>query len=34
MQPGPVGNCRVGGVCWARQVVVKVYGVATTRPQG
>ena len=34
MQPELVGNCRVGEMCWARQVVVKVYGVATTRPQG
>jgi hypothetical protein len=31
---GLVGNCRVGQMCWARQVVVKVYGVATTMPQG
>ena len=29
-----VGNCRDGLVCRARQVVVKVCGVATTRPQG
>jgi hypothetical protein len=34
MQLRAVGNCRVGGMCWARQVVVKVYGVATTKPQG
>ena len=34
MQPGLVGNCRVGQMCWARQVVVKVYGVATKMPQG
>ena len=33
-RPGPVGNCRVGQMCWARQVVVKVYGVVTTMPQG
>jgi hypothetical protein len=33
-RPGLVGNCRVGQMCWARQVVVKVYGVATTMPQG
>ena len=29
-----VGNCQDGGMCRAWQVVVKVYGVATTRPQG
>ncbi len=29
-----VGNCRNGGMCRVRQVVVKVYGVATTMPQG
>jgi hypothetical protein len=34
MQLGLAGNCRVGQMCWARQVVVKVYGVATTMPQG
>jgi hypothetical protein len=34
VRPGLVGNCRVGQMCWARQVVVKVYGVATTMPQG
>ena len=34
VQSVSAGNCRVGGMCWARQVVVKVYGVATTRPQG
>jgi len=27
-------NCRNGCMCRVRQVVVKVYGVATTRPQG
>ena len=27
-------NCRNGGMCRVRQVVVKVYGVATTMPQG
>ena len=29
-----VGNCRNGCMCRVRQVVVKVYGVATTMPQG
>jgi len=29
-----VGNCRDGCMCRAWQVVVKVYGVATTRPPG
>jgi len=28
------GNCQNGGMCRVWQVVVKVYGVATTRPQG
>ena len=26
VQLGWAGNCRVGQMCWARQVVVKVYG--------
>jgi hypothetical protein len=34
VQPGRAGNCWVGQMCWARQVVAKVYGVATTMPQG
>ena len=34
VRPGLAGDCRVGRMCWARQVVVKVYGVATTMPQG
>jgi hypothetical protein len=29
-----VGNCRNGGMCRVRQVVVTVCGVAMTKPQG
>ena len=31
---GMAGNCRAGFACRARQVVMKVYGVVATRPQG